>query len=236
MRSQILIVDDDADLCSIVRNHLEPEGFISHHVSRRKQVLAHITTGLYSLVLLEIALPEIDGFELLRSLRAHSQIPVLIVSSPANDADLIQGLELGADDYLLKPCNPRELVARVHAVLRRAKQPSTQLSQPIPNCRIQVGDLELDPQARLVRCRKELIETTPAEFDLLASLARSAGLNVSREELSIAINGRKFDPFDRSIDMHVCNLRRKLGPCTNGLDRIRTVRGVGYFLARGTDG
>ncbi|MBS1791575.1 MAG: response regulator transcription factor [Acidobacteria bacterium] len=236
MRSQILIVDDDADLCSIVRNHLEPEGFAWYCVSQRKQALAHVTTGLYSLVLLDVALPEIDGFELLRGLRAHSQTPVLIVTSLANDADRIQGLELGADDYLLKPCNPRELVARVHAILRRAKQPSPQPSKPIHNDRIRAGDIELDPLARLVRCRKELIETTPAEFDLLASLARSAGSNVSREELSIAINGRKFDPSDRSIDMHVCNLRKKLGPGLDGLDRIRTVRGVGYFLACVTDG
>lgn len=236
MRSQILIVDNDGALCSIVRNHLEPEGFTFHCVPQQKQALAHITTGLYSLVLLDVALPEIDGFELLRSIRAHSQTPVLIVTSLANDADRIRGLELGADDYLLKPCNPRELVARIHAVLRRVKQQRSQLPQATTQELITVGDIELDPESRLVRCKKQLIETTPAEFDLLASLARSAGVNVSREELSIAINGRKFDPFDRSIDTHVCNLRKKLGPGTDGLDRIRTVRGVGYFLARVTNG
>jgi len=157
---------------------------------------------------------------------------LLIVTSRGGDADRILGLELGADDYLSKPCNPLELVARVHAILRREKHRSVQWPGKPPAAeRISLGDLELDFGARVVRCRGKLIEMTPAEFDLMASLARSAGAIVSREELSLIVNGRHSDPFDRSIDMHVCNLRKKLGPGADGAERIRSARGVGYFLA-----
>ena len=202
----------------------------------REQALAHATAGNYSLILLDLALPGLGGIEMLRCLRTRSQTPVLIVTSRGGDADRILGLELGADDYLSKPCNPLELVARVHAVLRRAKPPSVQSrGKPAAAERISLGDLELDHGGRVVHCGGKLIETTPAEFDLLAFLAHSAGAIVSREELSLRINGRHQDPLDRSIDMHVCNLRKKLGPAADGVERIRSVRGVGYFLARATD-
>jgi len=236
MRRQILIIDDDAELCEKVRKHLEPEGFAINRAHQREQALAHATAGNYTLILLDPALPGLGGIEMLRCLRTRSQTPVLIVTSRGGDADRILGLELGADDYLSKPCNPLELVARVHAVLRRAKPPSIQSrSKPAGAEGISLGDLELDHGARVVHCRGKLIETTPAEFDLLALLAQSAGAIVSREELSLRINGRHQDPLDRSIDMHVCNLRKKLGPGAGGVERIRSVRGVGYFLARASE-
>jgi two-component system response regulator CpxR len=236
MRDRILIIDDDADLCETVRKHLEPEGFKLNCVHRREQALACVTAGAYALILLDVGLPGIGGFEMLRCLRTRSQTPLLIVTSRGGDADRILGLELGADDYLSKPCNPLELVARVHAILRRAKHRSVQLPGNPPAAeRVSLGDLELDYGARVVHCRGRLIETTPTEFDLLALLARSAGAIVSREELSLSVNGRHSDPFDRSIDMHVCNLRKKLGPAADGAERIRSARGVGYFLARVMD-
>jgi len=233
MRDRILIIDDDADLCETVRKHLEPEGFTLNCVRHREQALAYVTAGAYALILLEVGLPGIGGFEMLRRLRTRTQTPVLIVTSRGDDADRILGLELGADDYLSKPCNPLELVARVHAILRRAKHTSVQSPDKPPVAeRISLGDLEIDYGARVAYCRGKLIETTPAEFDLLALLARSAGAIVSREELSLSVNGRRSDPLDRSIDMHVCNLRKKLGPGADGAERIRSARGIGYFLAR----
>jgi two-component system, OmpR family, response regulator CpxR len=236
MRDRILIIDDDVNLCEMVRKHLEPEGFTLNCVHHRERALACVAAGAYALIVLDVGLPGIGGFEMLRCLRARSQTPVMIVTSRGDDADRILGLELGADDYLSKPCNPLELVARVHAILRRAKHPSAQSpSKPPAAERISLGDLELDYGARVVHCRGKLIETTSTEFDLLALLARSAGSIVSREELSLSVNGRHSDPFDRSIDTHVCNLRKKLGPGADGAERIRSARGVGYFLARVTD-
>ncbi|HEU0177993.1 MAG TPA: response regulator transcription factor [Blastocatellia bacterium] len=236
MRGRILIIDDDADLCEKVRKHLEPEGFTINCVRHREQALACVSAGAYALILLDVGLPGGGGFEMLRCLRARSQTPVLVVTSRGDDADRILGLELGADDYLSKPCNPLELVARIHAILRRAKHSSVQSAGKPPAAeRISMGDLELDYGARVVHCNGKLIETTQAEFDVLALLARSAGAIVSREELSLSVNGRHSDPFDRSIDMHVCNLRKKLGPGADGAERIRSARGVGYFLARVMD-
>jgi two-component system response regulator CpxR len=236
MRDRILIIDDDVNLCETLGKHLEAEGFTLNCVRHREQALACVTAGAYALIILDITLPGIGGFEMLRCLRTRSQTPVLIVTSRGDAADRIIGLELGADDYLSKPCNPLELVARVHAILRRAKHTSVQSPGKHSAAeRISLGDLELDYGARVAHCRGKLIDTTPAEFDLLALLARSAGAIVSREELSLSVNGRRSDPFDRSIDMHVCNLRKKLGPGAGGAERIRSARGVGYFLARATD-
>jgi two-component system response regulator CpxR len=236
MGERILIIDDDAELCEMAKKHLEPEGFSLNCVHHREQAFAHMTAAEYSLILLDVTLPGLGGFEMLRGLRSRSQAPILIVTARSDDVDYVLGLELGADDYLPKPCNPRELVARVHSILRRARTPSAQShDQPSNATRIIIGDLELDHSARLVRCKGELIKTTPAEFDLLTMLARSAGAIVSREELSLSINGRHLDPLDRSIDMHVCNLRKKLGPDADGVERIRSVRGVGYFLTRAMD-
>ena len=238
MRDRILIIDDDADLCETVKKHLGPEGFTLICAHHRKQAMACITAGDYALILLDVGAPGIGGFEMLRCLRARSQTPVMIVTSRGDADDRILGLELGADDYLPKPCNPLELVARVHAILRRAKHPSAQ--SPVDTAatgrisaeRISIDDIELDYGSRVVHSNGRLIDTTPTEFDLLALLARSAGKIVSREDLSLNVNGRHSDPLDRSIDMHVSNLRRKLGPAADGAERIRSVRGVGYFLAR----
>ncbi|MBI3422272.1 MAG: response regulator transcription factor [Acidobacteria bacterium] len=233
MANQILIIDDDAELCGMVKQQLEPQGFTFNCVRRREQALAHVTAGNYALILLDVALPGMDGFEMLGCLRLRAQAPVLIVTARGSAAERIRGLELGADDYLTKPCDQRELMARIHALLRRVTPlPAAAPEQTAPAARLAVGDLELEQGARLVRCAGKLIATTPAEFDLLLLLALSAGASVSREELSLRVNGRSANPFDRSIDMHVCNLRKKLGPAANGLERIRAVRGVGYFLTR----
>jgi len=156
MRDRILIIDDDANLCETVRKHLEPEGFMLNCVDHREKALACVTAGAYALIILDVGLPGIGGFEMLRCLRMRSQTPVLIVTYRGDDADRILGLELGADDYLSKPCNPLELVARVHAILRRAKHPSVQSTgNPTAVERISLGDLELDFGARVAHFSEE---------------------------------------------------------------------------------
>jgi two-component system response regulator CpxR len=174
-------------------------------------------------------LPGLNGFEVLRQLRMQSSIPVLMLTARGDDVDRIVGLEIGADDYLPKPFNPRELVARVHAILRRAAPNS---EGPALNSEsLQVGDVELDTRSRVVRRSGEIIELTTAEFDLLRVLLQQAGKVVPREQLFQEVLGREFAVFDRSIDNHVSSLRRKLGSRINGVDRIKSVRNVGYQYA-----
>jgi two-component system response regulator CpxR len=175
-------------------------------------------------------LPEIDGFEVLRRIRTKSNTPVLMLTARGDDLDRILGLEMGADDYLPKPFNTRELSARVRAILRRAN--STNANAALSEiASIRVGDLELNAGARTVRCGDEALNLTAVEFDLLQRLLRSAGSVVGREELTKDVLGREFSPFDRSIDTHVWSLRRKVGNATDGTERIKGIRGVGYLYA-----
>jgi two-component system response regulator CpxR len=175
-------------------------------------------------------LPAMQGFEVLRQIRAQSPIPVLMLTARGDDLDRILGLELGADDYLPKPFNPRELAARIRAILRRAKPQPSELAPQLPEP-ILLGDLELDNAARVVRRGGEPLNLTTVEFQLLEVLLRAAGQVVTREVLVRDVLGREFSPFDRSIDVHVSNLRKKLGPHPDGTERIKGVRGFGYLYA-----
>jgi two-component system, OmpR family, response regulator CpxR len=187
-------------------------------------------SGGYDLVVLDVMLPEMDGFEVLRRIRMKSSTPVLMLTARGDDLDRILGLEMGADDYLPKPFNTRELSARVRAILRRANSANTtvDLSEAAS---VRVGDLELNAGARTVRCGNEILNLTTVEFDLLQRLLRSAGSVVGREELTKEVLGREFSPFDRSIDTHVWSLRRKVGNTLDGSERIKGIRGVGYLYA-----
>lgn len=182
--------------------------------------------GRYALVVLDVMLPEVNGFDILRDIRRASEVPVILLTARGDDVDRIVGLEIGADDYLPKPFNARELLARMHAVLRRLHRSQAD------NRIIEVGDVVLDPGARSVFRRGQPVVLTTVEFDVLRALLASAGQVVSREELSEKVLERKFDPFDRSIDMHISKLRRKLDDPDGGTDRIRTIRGVGYIYAQ----
>jgi len=173
-------------------------------------------------------LPEMDGFEVLRRIRAGSRTPVLMLTARGDDLDRILGLEIGADDYLPKPFNPRELAARIRAILRRVNA-SSEAQGDFPT--IVVGDLELNAGARVVRLGRQAMNLTTVEFDLLEKLVKSAGRVVGREELAREVLGREFSPFDRSIDTHVCNLRKKVGAYSDGTERIKGVRGIGYLFA-----
>ena len=176
-------------------------------------------------------LPGLNGFEVLRRIRAKSRIPVLLLTARGEDVDRIVGLEIGADDYLPKPFNPRELVARIRAILRRTRS-MEKSGTPTPSEILRVGDVELDSGTRIVLLKGQPVELTSVEFGLLQVLLREAGQVVPRERLTDMVLSRKFSPFDRSIDMHVSKIRKKLGDSDSNSDHIKTVRGVGYIFAR----
>jgi two-component system response regulator CpxR len=227
---RILVIDDDVELCSLVGEYLEPEGFQVESAPDGPRGLEQALNGGHLLVVLDVMLPGLNGFEVLRRLRDKSKIPVLLLTARGEDVDRIVGLEIGADDYLPKPFNPRELVARIRAILRRTHTERTGSGQPAEILR--VGDVELDPGTRTVLRKGKAVELTSVEFNLLHVLLREAGRVVPRERLVDIVLSRKFSPFDRSIDMHVSKIRRKLGDSDSGVDHIKTVRGVGYIFTR----
>jgi two-component system response regulator CpxR len=224
---RILVIDDDAELCKLVARFLTAEGFRVETVRTSTQGVERARSGEHDLIVLDVMLPGMDGFEILRRLRTESRTPVLMLTARGDDLDRILGLEIGADDYLPKPFNPRELAARIRAVLRRANA-----SVLVPNSApLVVADLELNPNSRIARIRGEVLNLTTIEFDLLDKFTKSVGRVIGREELVKEVLGREFSPFDRSIDTHVCNLRKKIGPYSDGTERIKNVRGVGYLFA-----
>jgi DNA-binding response OmpR family regulator len=224
---EILLIDDDVELCSMLTDYLGRYGFRITAVHRGDTGLKTALERPFALILLDVMLPGIDGFEVLRRIRASSSVSVLLLTARGEDVDRIVGLEIGADDYLPKPFNPRELLARVRAILRRSSAAKSQPEQAT----LKVEGLELNPSARSVLQDGKKIELTDVEFALLEALMKSPGKMVSREDLSEKVLGRKFHPFDRSLDMHVSRLRRKLTEGGAPEDQVKTIRGAGYQLA-----
>jgi two-component system response regulator CpxR len=225
----VLIIDDDVELCGLVAEYLEPEGYRVEAVHEGERGVERALSGAYALVVLDVMLPGINGFEALRRIRAHSRLPVLMLTARGEDVDRIVGLEIGADDYLAKPFNPRELTARIRAIMRRVKPEDAERREARET--INVGDIQMETGTRLVRRAGQTIDLTVVEYDVLEKLLRAAGQIVSREELVREVLGRTLSPFDRSIDMHISNLRKKLGHKIGEVERIKTVRGVGYIYA-----
>jgi two-component system response regulator CpxR len=224
---KILIVDDDAELCRLLDEYLRGQGFDVEAAHNGPDGLEKALGPAVDLVVLDVMLPGLDGLEVLRRLRAKSRVPVLMLTARGEDVDRIVGLEIGADDYLPKPFNPRELVARIRAVLRRGEAADR------PQGRVRVQDVELDPGSRSVTRNRTPIELTTIEFDILEQLMRAAGRVLSRDQLMDALYDRPATPFDRSIDMHISHLRRKLeAPQFGDRPLIKTIRGVGYVFAR----
>jgi two-component system response regulator CpxR len=220
----LLLIDDDAELCALLIEFLKREGFTVECEHEGNRGLERAGQPGVDLVVLDVMLPGIDGFEILRRLRTHSKVPVIMLTARGEDVDRIVGLEIGADDYLAKPFNPRELAARIRAILRRYEaRPAA------PAGRIEVNGIVLDPANREVYSGGKPIELTTFEFDILEMLMRSAGRVLSRDALMENFYNRKATPFDRSIDMHISHLRKKL---ERGDSIIKTIRGVGYQLAR----
>jgi DNA-binding response OmpR family regulator len=237
----VLLIDDDEELGSLLSRFLEKEGFKIHVEVDGTNGLARAHSGAFVAVILDVMMPTMNGFDVLRELRRTSNVPVIMLTARGQDIDRIVGLEMGADDYLAKPFNPRELAARLRAIQRRTRQASNPglsssaalagdaVPAPPDGKRVlAVGDVELNPRSRIVRRAGDEVVLTSVEFALLEILMKAAGHVVSREHLSSQGLGRRLSQTDRSIDVHVSNLRKKLGAAPDGGDRIKTVRGFGY--------
>lgn len=223
---RVLIVDDDVELTELLREFLEPEGFAVETLHDGVSCL-RVNLETKDLVVLDVMLPAVSGFEVLKQLRQRSDIPVIMLTARDGDVDRIVGLEIGADDYVSKPVNPRELVARIRAVLRRMSP-----TKEKPTGELAVGEIRLNPASRNAWAGEQRLELTTAEFNLLQYLLQHAGQIVTRDELSAAAFGRKHQAnADRNVDTLVSKVRRKLGPGTDLDDRIKTVRNVGYLYA-----
>ncbi len=228
MSSKILLIDDDQELSQLVIDYLTLDGFVLELAADGVTGLAKAQSGQYQLILLDVMLPGMDGLSLLRQLRQSSYCPVLMLTARGDDIDRIVGLELGADDYLAKPFNPRELSARVKAILRRVEliqQSQSEQQQSL----LELNQVQLNRQNRQVHCRGQLLTLTATEFQLLDYLMRHAGQVITKENLSKAVLGRTLQQYDRSLDVHISNIRKKLAGC-DPQEKIQTLRGSGYLF------
>jgi two-component system OmpR family response regulator len=222
MTAQVLLADDDVELAGMLKEYLEREGFGVATVHDGEAAARLALSGGYQIVVLDVMMPKVDGIEALRQIRQTSRVPVVMLTARGDDIDRIVGLELGADDYVPKPCTPRELVARLRAILRRA-QPGANGGP------LEIGSLILWPEKRRAQWRGRDLPLTSIEFNVLEVLMRNAGRVVSKHDISEQALGRPLARFDRSIDVHLSAIRQKLG---DGARMIRTVRGLGYHLSR----
>src|ERR1700682_3466540 len=223
----VLLIDDDAELGKLLEEYLQSGRLHLDAAYDGPTGLQKALSSTYAVVVLDVMLPGMSGLDVLKQLRLKSAVPVLMLTARGSELDRILGLELGADDYLAKPFNPRELVARLRAILRRTSGASNGASVPV-----HLADVELHPESRSVTCGGKAVVLTGAEFDLLHTFLRSAGKIISREDLTQAALGRAMSAMDRSIDVHVSNLRRKLGPYEGDQERIKAIRGSGYVYLR----
>ena len=221
----LLLVDDDQELCELLTRYLSAEGFnvTSRHNGRDAAQL--LSQKSFALIVLDVMMPELNGMDFLRQLREHSSTPVLMLTAKGDPVDRILGLELGADDYLAKPCNPRELLARIKAILRRTDMPATQNATNLT-----VGELQLHPGNRTGFFGATKLELTGAEYTVLALLMDAAGKVLSKDTLTEEALGRKLTAYDRSIDVHVSNIRKKIQAAGGDKDLIINIRGAGYML------
>lgn len=225
----ILLVDDDTELTALLTRYLERELFKVTAVHTAEEGLEEALSGRYQAVVLDVMLPGGNGIEILASIRTRSEVPVLMLTAKGDEIDRIEGLEVGADDYIPKPCNPRELSARLRSILRRGR--STDVISPV----LEIDDLVIDFEQHKVQRQGEELDLTVTEFNILAVLLREAGKVVDKNRLAEQSMQRSLTMFDRSLDMHLSNLRKKLGSMADGSPRIKTVRGVGYMYQTGQE-
>ncbi len=229
MSHTILIADDDRELCELLREYLGQEGLEVRLAHDGEQALSESRRPGLDAMVLDIMMPRMNGIEVLRILRTESDLPVIMLTARGDDLDRIIGLELGADDYLAKPANPRELLARIRAILRRSKSRSTVATLKVDNLVLNQGGRELHRDG-------DLIDLTSTEFSIIQLLLQRSGEVVEKKDLYLAALGREPVAYDRSIDMHVSNLRKKLGPASDGTERIETIRGIGYLYRLSSTG
>jgi DNA-binding response OmpR family regulator len=225
---RVLVIDDDRKLCRLIKEYLEPLGYEVSAVNTGPEGVEQATTETWQAVILDVMLPGLDGFEVLKQIRRKSDVPVLMLTARGDEADRIVGLEIGADDYLPKTFSTRELLARLRAVMRRTTR------VPVSK-EIAVGQLRVNPEARTAVLGDQPMTLTPVEFDVLLSLARAAGRVRTREALLDEIRERSYDVADRSIDVHISALRRKLGDDPKEPRFIKTVRAAGYMMVNPED-
>lgn len=229
-KDRILIVDDDPDIRQLLVDYLQRNGFEALPAASGREMAVMLEHHAIDLLVLDLMLPDADGLTLCRDLRARSSLPVLMLTARGEDLDRIVGLEVGADDYVAKPCNPREIVARLRAILRRTQAAAG--DERADDAPLRIADIELRPTEHRVLCAGTDLGLTSAEYATLEVLLRHAGQVVRKPALMQAAFGRRLGPYDRSLDMHISRLRRKLGPDGRGAERIKTVRGVGYLYVR----
>lgn len=228
--TKVLLIDDDTELSALLAEYLSEEGFDVETARDGRAGAERAVSGEFAIVVLDIMMPGLNGTDALRRIRRTSQIPVIMLTARGDSADRITGLDLGADDYVPKPCTPGELAARLRAVLRRVTAPAPEPS-PSP-AMIEAGELRLWLAARRAEWQGQRLDLTGMEFNILEVLARHAGQLVGRDDLSQAVFGRPLGPFDRRVDVHISSIRQKLGMTASGTSRIQTVRGQGYQLVK----
>jgi two-component system, OmpR family, phosphate regulon response regulator OmpR len=231
MAERLLIIDDDARLAAMVSDYLGAAGFVVDRSLTGREGLAALERSGFDAVILDVMLPDIDGFELCRIIRARAETPILMLTARGDETDRIVGLELGADDYLPKPFSPRELLARLRAILRRGPR-----AAPGAAATLRFGRLEIDRESRRVSVGGEEKALTSHQFDLIVALAENAGRVLSRERLMDLVKGEDLEAYDRSIDVHISRLRALIEDDPKHPRRIITVRGAGYVFARKQDG
>ena len=229
--TQIIIIDDDPKLCDLIREYLQPLGYAVDSAHTGPDGLEAVRAGDFSAVILDVMLPGMDGFEVLKAIRHDSNVPVIMLTGRGDEADRVVGLEIGADDYLPKTFSMRELLARLRAVMRRATPTQTTEENGV-EADITNGNLNISPGSRTAALGDDPLRLTSLEFDLLLSLARARGRVRSREQILEDVAGRDYDVFDRSIDVHVSALRQKLGDDPKAPTFIETVRSVGYMMKK----
>ena len=233
-RTCLLVIDDDQKLCRLIKGYLDPLGYDVVVANSSKDGLEKALAGKFDAVILDIMMPEMDGLEVLRRLRSRSSVPVLMLTGLGEESDRIVGLEMGADDYLPKTFSTRELLARLRAVIRRSRLTAAKSAPNTGNedAPVVVGNLRIEPATRIVTLNGSPISLTAVEFDLLLALARMPGRVKSREQLLLEVADRDFEAFDRSIDVHISSIRRKLGDDAKSPRWVQTVRSVGYRLVK----
>jgi DNA-binding response OmpR family regulator len=231
MAERLLLIDDDARLAAMLKDYLSAAGFVVERRFSGRDGLAALDSATFDAVILDVMLPDIDGFEVCRTIRARAQTPILMLTARGEDTDRIVGLEIGADDYLPKPFNPRELQARIRAILRRGR-----IAGGASEAMLRFGRLQIDRESRTVRVDGVERLLTSYQFDLLAALADNAGRVLTRERLMDLVKGEELEAFDRSIDVHISRIRSAIEDDPKHPRRIITVRGAGYVFARKQDG
>lgn len=230
IRIKVLIIDDDKKLCRLIKDYLEPMGYDVEATHTGTEGLKTALAGDFHVVILDVMMPGMDGFEVLRMLRKETDLPVLMLTARGDETDRIVGLEMGADDYIPKTFSTRELLARLRAVTRRYFKSDASTGQTVGEELMISGDLIISQTSRTVRLGAKTLELTPVEYDLLVCLAKAPGRVLSRDQLLDAVSDRSYEVFDRSIDVHISSLRRKLGDNSRDPKFIKTVRSAGYMF------